>query len=86
MRLQELTQIGEHIGEIAGGVPAAFPEGLMRADIGAAVDDPRQRRMTSSRKSRGDTDGNTGRGLVGDEDGIWVGRAELCHIRPPMSK
>jgi hypothetical protein len=34
----------------------------------------------------GDTDGNNGRGVVGEEDGITVGQAELCHIRPHTSK
>jgi len=34
----------------------------------------------------GDTDGNNGRGVVGEEDGIAVGQAELCHIRPHTSK
>jgi hypothetical protein len=34
----------------------------------------------------GDTDGNNGRDVVGEEDGIAVGQAELCHNRPPHVK
>jgi len=33
----------------------------------------------------GDTDGNNGRGVVAADDGIAIGQAELCHIRPDSS-